>query len=229
VRENPFPDKAAEIRYFKRITPYFYGHLFYFKLLYNLEIYRITELKEGFRSYLENKLGIVKRFLFKYGILHRYYYSLQQHWDEELFVQEDSAKGRRSIYCAGSLKISQVLACRKFSIMLKRELSKPVATEKEAQRDRVECKFSKSAVVEFATTVFESQGFYVNGQPATQEYIKKRTEQYFNIVVENFSELDNANRSRKGDITPFFTKLKECAVSRAERLDNSNRLKKRSV
>ena len=126
-------------------------------------------------------------------------------------------------------KIAQVLACRKFGVMLKRELGKPVSTEKETSQEPVKCTFSKSAVVEFTTTVFESKAFYVNGQPATQEYVKKRTEQYFNIVVENFSELDNANRSRKGDITPFFTKLIECAISRAERLDGSNRLKKRRL
>ncbi|HWK08132.1 MAG TPA: RteC domain-containing protein [Puia sp.] len=120
--EQPFPDRAAEIDYFKHTAPYFYSRLYYYKLLYNLEVYRVAEDKEGFSLYLDKKLEWAKSFLLKYNILHRYSYSRMKFWDKDLFLQTSLGKARGNLFCLGSQKIALVLACQRYRDFLQAEV-----------------------------------------------------------------------------------------------------------
>src|SRR5258706_9659805 len=56
VAEHPFPDKAAEIHYYKYIAPAFYQQFFYFNMLYSIELERITSDEQDIPLILQKEL-----------------------------------------------------------------------------------------------------------------------------------------------------------------------------
>jgi hypothetical protein len=226
ITEHPFPDKAAEIYYYKHIAPSFYQLFFLFKLLYRLELERIILDEKGFQLFLKRELKKACKFLKKYIELYKYFYSTEDYWDESLFTRKKGLKYEDVLsidmddhYCPDSRLLSRILACLQYKDFMERELKDEVFSPKSQEEDPVECKATKSDGAEFAAAVYEAKIMYINGKPFSLAQVVKRVEQFFNIDLKDFSILDNVNRSRKKTPAFFLGRLTSNYIKRKDRLD----------
>lgn len=226
VGGHPFSDKTAEIYYYKQVAPVFYQQYFYFSMLCDLELERITKDKKDFPVILQKELENTNHFLNENHELHRYFYSGQDVQDQVLFTREKFRKRRDKRdpdmddhYCEDSRQLSLILAHEQYRIFLNKELERPDLLPGSKQPFNVECKATKSEVVEFITAAHESIMLYINNQPATLIQMKEIIEHAWNIDLKDFTIIDNNNRSRKTKTAPFLTKLVTNYISRKKRLD----------
>jgi len=224
IAASPFADKSSEIYYFKHVCPYFYSKYIFFVKRYNAELFRITSDIEGFRLFLEEELAKVNTFCQRHGDLHRYYYSNSDCMDEILFTgnRSDSRPDKISIligdqYCASSVRVSKILAYEKYRQFIAEELSGS-STSGPSEKQQFTWKAKKTDAVELIVSLHESKIIFVNGHAATMVQIKEAFERWYNIDLKDFSILDNSNRSRKKEDTPFLSQLIISYITRKDRL-----------
>ena len=226
VAEHPFPDKATEIHYYKHVAPVFYQQYYYFSMLHNLELERITADKKNLPSILQNELAKANHFLAENHDLHLYFYSRQDFRDEDLFTRDKSRKKRGSLslymddhYCEDSRLLALILAFEQYRNFLDMELEEP--DQANIPPDTTNCKATKSDAVNLAVSMHEAKWFHKNGELYTLDELIKRTERYFNKDLKDYKELDRASRGNQGD-PAVFAKLKTSWTKRKERLDDEN-------
>jgi hypothetical protein len=198
-------------------------------MLYSLELERITSDEKDILLILQKELEKTNHFLTENHDLHRYYYSQQDIRDEDLFTREKSRKRRDKLsldmddhFCEDSRQLSLILAFEQYRIFLNKELEEPDLSPEHKQPFNVECKATKSEVVEFITAAHESIMLYIDGQPATLIQMKEIIERSWNVDLKDFKNIDHNNRSRKTKAAPFLTKLVTNYISRKKRLDEES-------
>ena len=215
---RPFPDKTAEVYYFKHIAPSFYSQHFYYVMLYNAELTRLISQKEDFQRFLENELKKTDEFFREYSDFCRYFFSGNDSLDDKYFLPGSPGIGPDYIsvvtddnLCAGSYRASWILANDRYREYLNEQLKSPGHPTEFTEADKLSKNISKSDMVEFAC------GLSATYAIPLVEVIAK-AELFFGVVLKDYSQVDNNNRKRKKGSTPFLHKLIENYNRRAEQL-----------
>lgn len=225
VGMHPLVDAPEEIEYFKRIAPSFYGQYLYFGKLRRLEVQRMSCTGPGFRRHLKKELRKVLAFLRRYHEFCLYYYSGREHLDEKYFTRQNADGWMDNTLplpdehlVPASCLVAKILANQQYGTFLEQELKSFELSVEEKPVAHRQWKGSKSDAVEWIVSLFEAKIIYQDGQPATLMQIKEWIETTLQIDLKDFHVLDNRNRARKKETTPFLSSLIEKYNSRADRL-----------
>jgi hypothetical protein len=228
-----FPDREAEVNFFKNILPEFYSLLIYHLRVFNLEANRPIASQELYRKMLQRELKDIKRFFEKQAGFIKYYNSDSQFLDQEYFT-----RGRAQLpfmlidysialdpnFCTTySLVISQILAFEKLQTYLLNELkmlNQPIGTPSHLQ---VSVKSKKWLLGPFTLIELGYLIHLTGGVSGTLKSTMDFLEQVFDIKLGNYSRVLQEMRIRKEDRTIFLTKGRQMLYDHMDRLDDNIR------
>ena len=226
VRENPFPDKAAEIHYFRYIAPAFYRDYYFYRKLYWLEVVKITSDAEMYKLFLLAELEICRIYLQRRQRLHRYFYSLRNDLDEELFTRKKPANKRSklsadkgSYSCAATRRLGLIFTSVQYREYCQKELGEIDSQTGGKRRSSVKCNLSKTEAAEFVSIAYEMKLLSSNGTPYTQTQIKEWVEEQWNIDLKDFKNIDKNSRDKKGPLPSLIKKMLTAYNVRKDRLE----------
>lgn len=84
---KPFPDKDAEIHFFKNVKPQFLAAKIFELERYNLEQGKPAGTREKLAAFYESELEIIRRFFIRYAFLYQYYRSGLTELDHLYFIR----------------------------------------------------------------------------------------------------------------------------------------------
>ena len=82
-----FKDEDEEILFFKEVKPKIFGHLIYYRKVYNIEMHRPVASIEAQKEYLKKNLDVIQDFNDKILDFYRYYRSGATYLDAAYFVR----------------------------------------------------------------------------------------------------------------------------------------------
>lgn len=224
IANHPFADQAAEIYCFKHVLPFFLSQYYYFGMVCEAEEERNTSGQKNFRHFLENELEKIKTGFHQYGDFYKYYLKGREALDAQYYTRasweiwEDPSVFPDENSSLGSVKASWIMADERYRDYLNRELRGPGSFNNEKEAYHVEFRGTKSAAAEFSIAITEAKILYFDGQPGTLKQVTEWVENFLRVDLRNLSSIDQQNRERKKEATPFLDMLRDKYNSRTDRL-----------
>lgn len=220
IATEPFPDKEAEIYFFKHQVPFFYCKFFYFVAMRDAALERKTRDEEGFLNYLGGEKEKVAAFLEKYHKLHLYYHSDREDRDG-WYTRRKRGDNKEHLslvmdehYCKASIVTGRLLAFVEYRKFIYDELDKSI---RDVQKN-VKMKLSKSEAVEFIMTLYEDGIVFVDEKLATIEQLAEMFIHFFPFDLDDITSVDYHNRIRRKDATPLLHRWLDTYEKRIKRL-----------
>lgn len=219
-RENPFPDREEEIRYFKYWGPRFFGRLFYYQKICDLEIARMHLTTDRLKSFLRNEIQTIEDFYYRHEELCKMYYLKDNSLDDRIFIRnaaENHFFDEVEIlmdrdFCVGCYFVSKLFANQKLKRYLKHQLEEETASITTAA-PQLTWTNGKTDAGEIILALYLSNSF--NGGQAELKEIVQWFEVHANINV-NIHVLWQDIKRRKTGITKFLDKSRELLLNKAE-------------
>ncbi len=222
--ENPFPAQEDEIRFFKYWGPRFYGRLFYYNKVYDIEIARLYHTSEGFKLLLKDELQLIENFYYRHEELCKMYYLQDEALDNRLFIRNAAENHffdevemlMDKDFCVGCYFASRLYANQKLRKHLDHQLE---VKESPAPNDEPQLTWtnSKTDAGEIIIALFLSNSFNA-GQVELKEIVQW-FETHANIKIDNIHVLWQDIKRRKKGITKFLDKSRELLLNKAEEED----------
>jgi hypothetical protein len=219
-RERPFPDRQEEIRYFKYWGPRFYGRLFYYRKICDLEIARIHTGPDRLETFLRKEMQTIEDFYYRHEELCKMYYLKDDSLDDRIFIRNASENHffdevemlMDQDFCVGCYFASRLYANQKLRSYLKHQLEvkNPIAGTDATQLTWTN---GKTDAGEIILALYLSKSFN-DGQAQLKEIVQW-FEVHANIKV-NIHVLWQDIKRRKTGITKFLDRGRELLLNKAE-------------
>lgn len=89
VVQEGFPDKKAEIFFFKKIKPSVCSKLMYYQAVFDIESIRLELDKENLRKYFQKEMKKILKYMNKNKVKVQYYRCGHSHLDEKYFLRDN--------------------------------------------------------------------------------------------------------------------------------------------
>jgi hypothetical protein len=241
-KENPFPNREDEIRYFKYWGPRFYGRLFYYPKICDIEIARMHTTTDRFETFLKKEMQTIEDFYYRHEELCKMYYLKDTSLDDRIFIRNASEnhffdeveKLMDQDFCVGCYFASRLYANQKLRRYLKHQLEakKPLVTTESPQLTSIDANKETDLLLPDATFniknidiveqmwgIYVSKSIYVNGKPATRKYIMKMLERFYGREVPNWEQLYQSITERKKDKFAYHTRILTALNQDLDRLE----------
>lgn len=229
MRSYTFSDRSEEIHYYKDLMPPLISERLYYAAVYEMEIEKGRLRASLFRLYLEAESAQIDRFFEKNRWLYDYHARGETLSDEALYTKEAVINEELDDSCCTtySYKLSQILANERIRQHIDQEFFKLDHPESEtspsaaktAKRKERRWIGSKSFAAELIVGLALEELIWVGDRPCTLTEVKEAVEEFLDIDLKDFKNLDYANRGRKKDMTPLLTGMRDKYMQRADRLN----------
>ncbi len=219
---EPFPDRDAEIAFFREVWPRFYGKLFFFLLVSRFEGDRLGLPVGELPALIQRKELKTARF-FRRNREFWHYYRSGSPLISGQFTREYS---RSCVFdplspvldpegaTLASWRAAWGLAYEDYRQFL-REAGESGSNQHGL---RYEWNETRTAAVELIKSQAEAGSIFIDGKPATAAQLRADFEEKYNEDLKDFDKLLYASDTRKKDPTPYLTKLMNAFVGRRVRL-----------
>lgn len=221
IRENPFPNRQDEIRYFKFWAPRFFGRLFYYRKVSDILIHRLHASPDRLEAILRKEMETIEEFYYRHEELCKMYYLKDNSLDDRLFVrnvQENRMFDEVEIimdsdFCVGSYLASRLYANLRLRDYLDQQLNKEGPEQVENKAPGLIFTDDKTNAGELIILFFLLKCFN-NGKAQLKEIV-----QWFeinaNIKVGNIHVIWQEIKRRKTGITKYLDRGRELIVNKA--------------
>ena len=225
-----YSDIVSLILYNKHWAPPFYAKLLFFTSCSKLKSLTLCASADEQLRLHQHELDGVSFYFRSHSDFFKYYYSEATDRDHLLFtdvalnsppLDEMVLTSPLTSLNRGCLQVAFVLANKLYEDYLEQELQQfhqsllstgPVA----------EWAAGQAALAELLMALYEQKAILVDKKPATMVWLRAQSKAIFGLSLESINTVDNINRTRKKERTPFLKKLIGKLEVRWEKLGEIN-------
>jgi hypothetical protein len=228
ISSYSFVTSAEEIGFFKEDLPTIFAEYYYWSKVLDLEVRKKGNSTDMIRSLITSERSDIQRFYISNRSFFKYYFKNLTFFNSQIFKREGrefwpfddfSPQLDERIPKATEI-IGSHLAYEKYNTFLVSE--EHLLTNGNVSDDilpNIEILVSDADLVELISPVHELRLLQINGKTPSQAELLEIVDKYLHRKIrDNFSTIDNKNRSRKKGATPFLQRLLDAASQRNERL-----------
>lgn len=230
IKEHPFPDKAAEIHFFKQEQPLFFSQLIYYVKVYQLESNRPAGGAGAERKFFRQQLDRLQFFFENHQEFYKYYRTGATHLDELYFLRgrydcrllpDDKVLALDPDGCTlQSLMVAKVLAHELLVDHINRillSLEQADKTPASPGLPSLQWTGSKVALIELIYAIQSAR--VLNSGQADIKLLTHFFESIFHLQLGNVYHVFQEMRLRKKGRTSFLDQLREQLVQRMDLAD----------
>jgi len=227
MQRYDFADQEEEVYFYKEIIPDLLQLEIYYSLLYDLAVERASSGPDEYLRYVEEEIKEVARFFSKNKFAYTYHLKGHTYLDIPYYTRK--GEGWILVYnehvCTShSYLLAQILAYQQYRERLHVELDLLLDSDSGNSRGKAsgtqfEFMGTDADLAELVPPIHRLKLIRIDGREATQDQLLELVDKLFRRNVRNnFSAIDNKNRSRKKGTTPFLSRLIDAYNERSKDL-----------
>lgn len=222
IMDNPFPDQASEIYFFKHVKPLIMSRYMYYHKLYRLHIGYFNGIAVLEKERLLGALQEIDRFFVDNKVFYEYYRKKDTHYDALYFVRSmydwklcpDVNHFDPVFATSGDLKMAELMAHELLLEYISQQLNPSCSADNNTSSPVIasglHCTASIANIVELAYALYLT-GFFNHGKASLKDImnflsdvLKVNLGKYYDAFVQI--------KERKTNVTKFLDQLKTCLL-----------------
>ena len=210
IREDKhfFKEESARINYHKQLLPPIFCKLFYFRQVYDLEMWKLHHSPENFMSYCERELERIMEFFRENSRFCERYFGDVTESDAEIYGGVNSLEppdfpipAILNAANVGCLLVSCLLANEAYADLLRKELFIGMPIPAESDENKVQIKMQPVEVVELVIAMLQAKRLTIGGRTATQQEAINWGMKTFGVEIKSWPQvLANICNRKFGDL-----------------------------